>query len=210
MWTTTHVATALMICSLLGQRTSRRNKFLFSLGSFLPDLDHLYEPLHRFLFHNVFFLASSAAMSRSLPLTLGITLHFFEDALASNFNTLFYPLALIDLGLGFGWLYSAQFNILIGIAYLLILVFREGLISRYRDTCSWMRLFLASLGIASFTGTRVSEMLFDNVNIAIIECSRLLGSALLILSYFLRTPHQYEDQPRLRTPYQRSRRLTLN
>jgi len=188
MWTVTHIVTALIICSLLGSRISRKSKLLFSLGSLLPDLDHFYEPLHRFLFHNVFFLAASAAAFRSLPLALGIMLHFFEDSLASNFNTLLYPLALINLGLGLGWLYSAQFNTLIGIIYLLILVFKEGLILRYRDICSWTRLFLAFLGIASFTGATASEILFGNVNIAVVECSRFLGSAVLMLSYFLRTP----------------------
>jgi hypothetical protein len=77
-----------------------------------------------------FFLTASAIVSRSLPLTLGILLHFFEDALASNLNTLLYPLALINLGLELGWLYSVQFNIFIGATYLLILVFKEGLISK--------------------------------------------------------------------------------
>jgi hypothetical protein len=188
MWTVTHITTALIICSLLGSRISRKGKLLFSLGSLLPDLDHLYEPLHRFLFHNIFFLTASAIVSRSLPLTLGILLHFFEDALASNLNTLLYPLALIDLGLGLGWLYSAQFNIFIGAIYLLILVFKEGLISRYRDAYSWIRLLLAFLGIMSFAGARISEIFFGNVNLAIVECSRFLGSAVLMLSYFLHTP----------------------
>jgi hypothetical protein len=47
------------------------------------------------------------------------------------------------------------------------------------------------LGIMSFTGARISEIFFGNVNLAIVECSRFLGSAVLMLSYFLHTPHQH-------------------
>jgi len=198
MWTVTHVATALIICSLLGSRLSHKSKLLFSLGSLLPDLDHLYEPLHRFLFHNAFFLAASAAASRSLPLTLGVALHFFEDALASNFNTFFYPLALVDLGLGLSWLYSAHFNFLIGMTYLLaVLVLREGLVLRYRGARSWIRLLLALSGVMSFASARASEVLFGDVSVVVVECSRFLGSAALMLSYFLGLP---STKPWPRTP----------
>jgi len=127
MWTITHTVIALIICSLLGSRVSRKGRFLFSLGSVLHDLNISMNPyISSFSITSSFFLTASAIVSRSLPLTLGILLHFFEDALASNLNTLLYPLALINFGLELGWLYSVQFNIFIGATYLLILVFKEG------------------------------------------------------------------------------------
>jgi len=102
MYTVTHVLTALIICLLLRGRLPWRSLFLFVLGSFLPDLDHLY--MHRFLLHNLFFLLMSLAISRLLlkffALPLGVLLLFLEDMLASDFNTLLYPLTLIDIGLG--------------------------------------------------------------------------------------------------------------
>lgn len=44
----------------------------------------------------------SRLLLKSFALPLGVLLHFLEDMLASDFNTLLYPLTLINIGLGCG------------------------------------------------------------------------------------------------------------
>jgi len=183
MWTVTHVATALLICSFLGSKVSRRDKILFVLGSLLPDLDHIYEPYHRYLFHNIFFLIFIIIIFRSWAITSGVILHFSEDFLASDLNTLLYPVAVVDIGFKWSWLYSAQFNILIGIIYLITLIFKEDLL-RNKDIYTCLRLFLAIIGILSFGIPKISELLFSIKDLMIIQIARFLGSTILILSYF--------------------------
>jgi len=44
-------------------------------------------------------LAVSRYFLKSFALPLGVLLHFVEDMLASDFNTLLHPIAIIDTGL---------------------------------------------------------------------------------------------------------------
>lgn len=182
MYTTTHVLTALIVCFLLKERFSRRNLALFTLGSFLPDLDHLY--MHRFLMHNVFFLIASSAISRSPALTLGILLHFLEDALSSNLNTLLHPLALMDFGLNQSWLYSAEANFAVAGLFLTALLFREKLILERRDKLSLAKFGLMLLGSLSFGTGKAATLILGHSNIYIIQCGRFAGAFLLLFGTF--------------------------
>ena len=76
MYTVTHLTLALVLSSLFRSRYPHRALFLFVLG-FLPDVEHLY--MHRFLFHNILFLAIYTALFRVL--SLGVAFHFFDDFL---------------------------------------------------------------------------------------------------------------------------------
>lgn len=182
MYTCTHVVTALILCSLLRNMFSRRTLFLFALGSFPPDIDHLY--MHRFLFHNVFFVVAISAISRSPALTLGILLHLFEDFVASTLDTLVYPLARIELGLNWSWLYSAQANLIIAVLFLSILLFREGFILRRRGKGDLLRLFTMLLGSLSFGAGSTSTILFGYISTMLVELARFLGTALLLIGFF--------------------------
>jgi hypothetical protein len=111
-------------------------------------------------------------------------LHFFEDCLASNLNTLLYPVTIIDNVLGLSWLYSHQFNIAMDLLYLLILVFREELLKQ-KGFASWLKPSLALIGVLSFAVPKAVKTLFGFKNLVAVELDRFLGVAALILKHFL-------------------------
>jgi len=186
MYTVTHVLTALIICLLLRGRLPQRSLLLFALGSFLPDIDHLY--MHRFLLHSIFFLLSSLAVSRlllkSFALTLGVLLHFLEDMLASNFNTLLYPITLIDLGLGLWWLYSTWFNLAVTLLFASLLILREGMILKHRTLQDVIRFTLMMLASISFGSAKASEILLGYVDPILVEGARFTSVTILLTAYF--------------------------
>ena len=186
MYTVTHVLTALIICILVRGRFSRQGLLLFALGSFLPDLDHLY--MHRYLLHNIFFLMASLAVSRyflkSFALPLGVLLHFVEDMLASDFNTLLYPIAIIDTGLELWWLYSAWFNFAVVTLFILFLVLREGFILRRRSLQDATRFVLMVLASLSFCSAKASEILLGYVEPVVVEGARFASTTIILASCF--------------------------
>ena len=182
MYTVTHLLLALMISSLLRTKFFRRTLFLFSLGAFLPDLDHIY--MHRYLLHNVFFLAVCLAISRALG--LGATFHLLGDFLASDLNTLLYPITLIDVGLRLWWLYSAWFNLAIAVIFASVLMLREGMILKHRSLQDIIRFALMVLASMSFASAKASEILLGYVNPILVEGARFAGVAILLIAYFKR------------------------
>lgn len=183
MYTTTHILTALIICFLLPRRFSRKDLALFALGSFLPDIDHLY--MHRFLFHNVFFLAAATIISRSQFLALGISLHFLEDFAASTLSTLFYPVALIDLGLNQTWLYSNEANLTVVGLFLANLILRERLLIEKRGKTDLTRFGLMLLGSMAFSTGKLATVTIGFSNPYIIESGRFIGVLLLVAGAFM-------------------------
>lgn len=149
MYTVTRLLLALMLSSFFRAKNSRRILLLFSLDAFLPDLDYLYT--HMYLLHNIFSLALSTAISRALG--LGVAFHLLGDFLASNLNTLLYPVTLIDTGLG--RLYSAWFNVAIVLLFAFLLVLREGIILRHRVLLEITRFTLMMLAFTSLGSARV-------------------------------------------------------
>ena len=161
---------------------------MFALGSFLPDLDHLY--MHRFLLHNIFFLLTSLAVShlllKSFALPLGVLLHFLEDMLASDFNTLLYPLTFIDIGLGLWWLYSTWFNVAVALLFAFLLMLKEGMILKRRTLQDIIRFTLMMLASISFGSAKASEILLGYVDPIIVEGARFASVAILLTAYFKR------------------------
>ena len=186
MYTVTHVLTALIICLLLKDKFPQQSLFLFALGSFLPDVDHLY--MHRFLLHNIFFLLASLTASRillkSLALPLGVLLHFLEDMLASNFNTLLYPITVIDLDLELWWLYSAWFNIVITLLFASLLILKEKIILERRNLQDNIRFTLMMLASLSFGTPKASEILLGYVSPILVEAARFASVTILLTAYF--------------------------
>ena len=146
--------------------------------------------MHRFLLHNIFFLLSSLAISRfllkSFALTLGVLLHFLEDMLASNFNTLLYPITIIDLGLGLRWLYSAWFNVAVTLLFASLLILREEIILKHRVLQDIIRFTLMMLASISFGSAKASEILLGYVDPIIVEGARFASVAILLTAYFKR------------------------
>ena len=176
----------MIICLLLRGRLPQRSLLLFALGSFLPDIDHLY--MHRSLLHNIFFLLSSLAVShlllKSFAPPLGVLLHFLEDMLASNFNTLLYPITLIDVGLGLWWLYSAWFNLAVVLLFASLLILREGIILKRRTLQDIIRFTLMMLASISFGSAKASEILLGYIDPVLVEGARFASVTILLTAYF--------------------------
>jgi len=77
--------------------------------------------------------------------------------LASNFNTLLYPITIIDPGLGLWWLYSAWFNIAVALLFAFLLILREGVILKHRNLQDIIRFTLMTLASISFGTTKASK-----------------------------------------------------
>ncbi|MGQ9468437.1 MAG: hypothetical protein ACUVTD_01205 [Nitrososphaerales archaeon] len=190
MYITTHILTALMICFLLPRRFPKKDLALFALGSLLPDIDHLY--MHRFLFYNIFFLATATIISRSQLLALGISLHLLEDFAASKLSTLFYPIAVVDLGLNQTWLYSNEVNLTVVGLFLTTLILRERLLIEKRSKIDLTRFGLMLIGSMAFAAGRLATVTIGYSNSYIIESGRFIGAFFLLAGAFMpyKTPEK--------------------
>jgi len=104
--------------------------------------------------------------------------------LASDFNTLLYPLILIDLGLKLGWLYSAEANLTIVALFLIMLIVRDRLLVEKKDIASIARLALMLIGSLSFGAGKLSTILFGYPSPLLIESARFIGATLLLIGAF--------------------------
>ena len=104
--------------------------------------------------------------------------------LASDFNTLLYPITLIDLGLGLWWLYSAWFNIAVILLFASLLILREGMILKHRALQDIIRFTLMMLASISFGSPKASEILLGCVNPILVEGARFASVTILLTAYF--------------------------
>lgn len=105
--------------------------------------------------------------------------------MASNFNTLLYPLFLVDLGLDQTWLYSPKVNFTIVSLFLITLVFIEKLILKKRNKLAIAKLSLMLIGSMSFGTNRLAVLILGYSNFYIVELGRFLGVFLLLFGAFV-------------------------
>ena len=146
--------------------------------------------MHRFLFHNVFFLVASLAISRSLALTLSVLFHFFEDMFTSRFGTLLYPypLYLVDLGLDQSGLYSAQFKHRRCRRIPANSIASRGIANREEGVNDVAKFILMLFGSLSFGAPRLAEIL-DHISQLIVKMCRFTGVFLFLVRAFVFEKH---------------------
>lgn len=146
-----------MICLVLG--FGRKKSLWFSLGGIAPDFDYMVSfiltgsmyALHRYLFHNVFFLLFSAIVGLFQPLfAVGVYSHFGLDIVASEFGTMLYPFADVEIGLAQAWLYSTEVNVFVSGLFILVVILKERYILEKTDKADILRFLTMSLGCFSF------------------------------------------------------------